>query len=263
MPRAKRYYIPGCVWHITHRCHKKDFLLKFARDRNRWLELLYKAKQRFGLVVLDYIVTSNHIHLLVSDDGDRDTIPKSIQMVAGQTGQGYNRRKKRQGAYWEDRYHATAVESGLHLFKCLVYIDMNMVRAGVVSHPSKWGWSGYNEIQNPKQRYSIINYQRLSHLLGLDSAGLLKEAHLNWVDEALKTDRHERDHKWSKAVAVGSEDYIKNIKKDLGMKVVHRKTNQVQKEFELREDESPYNADFDLQNTGLSGNNSHFWNVYP
>jgi putative transposase len=186
-----------------------------------------------------------------------------MQMVAGQTGQEYNRRKKRQGAYWEDRYHATAVESGLHLFKCLVYIDMNMVRTGVVSHPSKWGWSGYNEIQSPKQRYSIINYQRLSHLLGLDSAGILKEAHLNWVDEALKIDRHERNPKWSKAVAVGSEDYIKHIKKDLGMKVVHRKTNQVHKEFELREDELPYNDDFDHQNTGLSGNNSHFWNVYP
>jgi putative transposase len=73
---AKRYYIPGCVWHVAHRCHKKEFLLKFARDRSRWLELLYKAKMRYGLVVLDYIVTSNHIHLLISDDGDRETIPK-------------------------------------------------------------------------------------------------------------------------------------------------------------------------------------------
>jgi putative transposase len=144
---AKRYYIPGCVWHVAHRCHKKEFLLKFARDRSRWLELLYKAKMRYGLVVLDYIVTSNHIHLLISDDGDRETIPKSMQMVAGQTGQEYNRRKNRQEAYWEDRYHVTAVESGTHLMKCLIYIDMNMVRAGVVSNPSGWRWSGYCEIQ--------------------------------------------------------------------------------------------------------------------
>ena len=135
---------------------KKDFLLKFARERNRCLELLYQAKQRYGLVVLDYIVTSNHIHLLVSDDGDRDTIPKSMQMVAGQTGQEYNRRKKHQGVYWEDRYHATAIESGMHLLKCLIYIDLNMVRTGVVSHPSEWAQSGYNEIQNQKQRYDKI-----------------------------------------------------------------------------------------------------------
>ncbi len=69
MPRAKRFYIPGCVWHITHRCHKKEFLLKFARDRNCWLDLLFRAKQKYGLEVLNYIVTSNHIHLLVSDNG--------------------------------------------------------------------------------------------------------------------------------------------------------------------------------------------------
>ena len=36
MPRANRHYIPGYVWHITHRCDKKEFLLKFARDRRRW-----------------------------------------------------------------------------------------------------------------------------------------------------------------------------------------------------------------------------------
>ncbi|MDD2235159.1 MAG: transposase [Eubacteriales bacterium] len=262
MPRAKRYYIPGCVWHITHRCHKKEFLLKFARDRNRWLELLYQAKQRYGLVVLDYIVTSNHIHLLVTDEGDRDTIAKSMQMVAGQTGQEYNRRKKRHGAYWEDRYHATAVESGLHLLKCAMYIDMNMVRTGVVSHPSEWTWSGYNEIQNQKQRYAIINYKRLSELLGLGSVKMLKGAHAEWVEESLKADRHERDRKWSQAIAVGSEDYIEHIKKDLGMKVIYRKTNQVIEGFELREDQFSYNTDFDPQNAGLSHNNSYLWSVY-
>jgi hypothetical protein len=51
MPRAHRYYVPGHVWHITHRCHQKDFFLKFAKDRNRWLHWLFEAKKRFGLVV--------------------------------------------------------------------------------------------------------------------------------------------------------------------------------------------------------------------
>jgi len=36
MPRANRYYAPGLVWHITHRCHKKEFLLKFAKDRMKF-----------------------------------------------------------------------------------------------------------------------------------------------------------------------------------------------------------------------------------
>ncbi len=69
MPRASRYYHTGHVWHITHRCHKQDFLLKFAKYRQCWLQWLFEAKKRYGLCVLDYIVTSNHIHLLVKDRG--------------------------------------------------------------------------------------------------------------------------------------------------------------------------------------------------
>jgi putative transposase len=51
-----------------------------------------------------------------------------MQLVAGRIGQDYNQRKCRKGAFWEDRYHATAVESGDHLARCMVYIDTNMVR---------------------------------------------------------------------------------------------------------------------------------------
>ena len=122
MPRANRHHIPGYIWHITQRCHKREFLLKFAKDRQRWLRWLFEAKRRYRLSILNYIVTSNHVHLLVADDGDRETIPKSIQLVAGRTGQEYNRRKERKGAFWEDRYHATAIEGDDHLLQCMVYI---------------------------------------------------------------------------------------------------------------------------------------------
>ncbi len=71
------------------------------------------------------------------------------------SGAGINQRKGRKGAFWEDRYHATAVATDEHLMGCLAYIDLNMVRAGVVNHPSGWEMSGYNEIQNPPERYSV------------------------------------------------------------------------------------------------------------
>jgi putative transposase len=38
----------------------------------------------------------------------------------------------------KDRYHATAIESGEHLWHCPVYVDLNMVKAGVVKQPSEW-----------------------------------------------------------------------------------------------------------------------------
>ena len=103
MPRAHRHFLPGHVWHITHRCHQRKFLLKFARDRRRYLHWLFEAKKRFGLCVLDYGVTSNHIHLLVKDTGS-GVIAESMQLIAGRTGQEYNQRKGKQGAFWDTSF---------------------------------------------------------------------------------------------------------------------------------------------------------------
>lgn len=102
-----------------------------------------------GSGVLDYQVTSNHVHLLVLDRG-RDEIAASLQLIAGRTGQSFNQRKRRHGAFWEDRYHATAVGTEEYLARCIVYIDLNMVRARVVSHPRDWGEAGYHEIQQAR-----------------------------------------------------------------------------------------------------------------
>ncbi|MBN1930263.1 MAG: transposase [Desulfobacterales bacterium] len=263
MARAKRHYLPGHVWHITHRCHKKEFLLKFARDRRRWLQWLFEAKKRYGLCVLNYMVTSNHIHLLVVDGGERKVIPKSIQLIAGRTGQEYNQRKNRNGAYWEDRYHATAVSSDRHLIECIVYIDLNMVRAGVVTHPSEWDFGGYNEIQNPRERYALIDYKRLMDLFHFSTVDQLRNSHKKWVEEILKTKNYVRESKWSQSIAVGSKSFVEGIKEKLGILVKGRKLIGSNDLYQLRELRAVYNSNFASKNIALSTDNKYFWNVNP
>lgn len=217
MPRANRYFLPGYVWHMTHRCHQKEFLLKFSRDRKRWLYWLFEARKRFGLCVLNYIVTSNHIHLLVLDRGEGE-IAKSMQLIAGRTGQEYNRRKGRLGAYWQDRYHATAVDTEGYLAKCMTYIDLNMVRAGVVAHPDEWADSGYREIQYPPERYRIIDLQALMALLGIQDLSRLQREQAGWVEEALNIGDAGRQDQWSECIAVGSPAFVARIHEELGAK---------------------------------------------
>lgn len=260
MPRASRYYIPDYIWHITHRCHKKEFLLKFGRDRRRWLQWLFEAKKRFGLSVLNYMVTSNHIHLLVRDNGDREVIPKSIQLIAGRTGQEFNQRKNRKGAYWEDRYHATAVETGEHLIRCLIYIDLNMVRAGLVRHPSEWALSGYNEIQEPRERYGLIDYKGLRNLLGFRSMYNLAEGYCGWVEETLKEGSHFRDEKWTESVAVGSEKFVRATKEKLGLKAKGREVVGGVGSYMLQEPPASYRGILGHENAVLRPQNEYFWN---
>jgi putative transposase len=59
----------------------------------RWV---FEAKKRFGLSVLDYMVTCNHVHLLIKDTGP-NVIARSMQLIAGRTGQEYNQSQKTAG----------------------------------------------------------------------------------------------------------------------------------------------------------------------
>src|SRR5438105_5628594 len=121
MPRAHQLHINGGIFHITHRCHNRAFLLKFARDRNAYRQLLRAALQQFDLSLLDYCVTSNHVHLLI-DASERTEVSGFMQKVAGEFARAYNRRKGRANAFWGDNFHATVVEEGEYLWRCLRYV---------------------------------------------------------------------------------------------------------------------------------------------
>jgi putative transposase len=258
MPRASRHFLPGYVWHITHRYHQKAFLLKFARDRRRYLRWVFEAKKRFGLSVLNYMVTSNHIHLLVKDTGP-NVIAQSMQLIAGRTAQEYNQRKRRQGAFWEDRYHATAIETDEHLHRCLVYINLNMVRAGMVNHPIKWMHSGYREIQDPPQRYAVIDQQGLIELFGFKKAGDFQETHRQWVAEALTREMAGREDRWSEAIAVGSSAFVDKVKSGLGVKAMHREVVKTGETYALREPSEAYAGDIDSKSEALRSYNAILW----
>lgn len=221
MPRANRFHLPGAVWHITHRCHDRSFLLKFERDRRRWRYWLFRARERYGLSVLNYIATSNHVHLLVQDRGNGE-IARSMQLIAGRLAQEYNRRKCRNGAFWEDRYFATAVATDHHLVRCLVYIDMNMVRAGAVTHPAHWRACGFNEIQSPPMRYRIIDRQSLCTLTQQQNDRALRSAHKRWVETCLSDSRLEREPIWTESIAVGPEGFVAGVRTLLGPKAYYR-----------------------------------------
>lgn len=204
------------------------------------MDLLFEARSRYHLSVLNYIVTSNHIHLIVSDNGVSDTIPRSMQLIAGRIGQEYNRRKDRKGAFWEDRYHATAVESGSHLWKCMVYVDLNMVRAGVVDHPSDWKWSGYHEIQKPKQRYRVVDHKLLKKLLHLKTDEELSATHRRWIESELKKDSSERQRRWTQSLAVGTERFVEGVKEQLGKRAMGRVIDDVGFGYQLKEATAPF-----------------------
>jgi len=250
MPRANRHYLPGYIWHITHRCHHRRFRLRYARDRRDWVAWLYESRRPFGLCVLDYCVTSNHIHLLVRDQ-DRAEIAASMQLIAGRIGQAFNERKHHHGAFWADRYHATAVDTEAYLARCVVYIDLNMVRAGVVEQPSQWECSGYHEIQAERRRYRIVDRTALAEALGLDDVSQLASQHREWIDQQLQQRKLEREACWTESLAVGGREFVEGVKVALGASARYRDIEPSNDGFILRDAPAAYTSEFGLENGRL------------
>jgi putative transposase len=121
----------------------------------------------------------------------------------------------------------------------MAYIDTKMVRAGVVSHPSLWSFSGYNEIQQPRRKNILIDYKKLQLLVGSGSYDKLKSSHRGWVDEYLANKSEGRQDEWTDSIAVGSKPFIEKVKSLLGFKAKRRDAIEGEEGYHLRKEPAP------------------------
>ena len=138
MPRRRRNWEKQVCYHITHRCHDREFRFRFAKYREMYRKYLFEATKRFNIRVLTWMVTGNHVHLLVTS-GQRGEIQisEALQFVHGEVAQHYNLSHSCDGSFWSNRFYSTRIQNGSHLRRCLFYIDMTMVRAKKeIKHPA-------------------------------------------------------------------------------------------------------------------------------
>lgn len=185
--------------------------MKFGRDRTAYRKLLAEALAQEPVSLFGYCLTSNHLHLLLHSESDAG-MSRLMKTVAGQFAQNYNRRKNRSGAYWGDRYHATQIDGQQYLLNCLCYIDLNMVRAGVVPHPKEWDWCSYRELTGQRKRYCLVDVEALSQAIG-DGASResLAENYVQMIQDRIERDDLKRDASWSESLAVGSPTFVKRV----------------------------------------------------
>jgi len=160
---------------------------------------------------------SNHIHLLVHSNS-QNVISDSMHLIAGASGQAFNKRKNRQGAYWQDRYFATAIQSNKHFIQCLAYIDLNPVRAGIASLPKEYEYSAYHEIRNAKSKHQYIAHQALVKLSGIGSMESLISEIDKTIHLKLKKNLNQKESFWSDSLAVGDENFLAKFIDHLGTK---------------------------------------------
>ncbi len=204
--------VAGQVLHITQRCYEQKFLLNAETDRRRWLYWLYQARRRFDISVLNYVVTSNHVHILIQDHSG-GSVAGVMDMINQRTNAELNR--NRRCALWAPGFQTTAVQTNEHLARCMAYIDTNMVRAAVVAHPVDWRCGGYYESLYPKARGGRIDHSSLRKLLQFKTSKALQAARDQWIDVRLNQATMVREPYWSDSIAVGDLGFALKMKRFL------------------------------------------------
>ncbi|MEF3192276.1 MAG: transposase [Campylobacterales bacterium] len=237
MPRKLRHWIAGVPQHIILRGHNKQPIFMDDSDRLFWQETVAKYAKELEIAIHAYVWMDNHVHLLVTTP-NQEAASRWIQSVGRTYVARFNTRHQRSGTLWEGRFKSSLVDSETYLITCMRYIELNPVRAGIVSHPKEYPWSSWhtnaegehNTFITPHPVYLAYSKNRLKRCEKYKEAALIpiKESDLLFIRQAINS-----------GAAIGSEAFIARANITVGDDLTPRKRGRPKKRKEDDDDRRP------------------------
>lgn len=142
MARPLRIIFPGAFYHITSRGNERKSVFKSKRDREKFLEYLETATERYNAVIHAFCLMDNHYHLLLETPAGN--LSQIMHHINGAYTTYFNVKRTRSGHLFQGRYKAILVERAEYAKELSRYIHLNPVRAEMVATPERYEWSSYN-----------------------------------------------------------------------------------------------------------------------
>jgi REP-associated tyrosine transposase len=142
MPRPPRLDLPGVAQHVVQRGNNRTECFFGDADRRFYLKCLAESAARRGCEVHAYALMSNHVHILATPNAS-GAIGMMVQDVGRRYVRVINTLHARTGTLWEARFRSSLIDSENYLLVCQRYIELNPVRAGIVTDPAAYPWSSH------------------------------------------------------------------------------------------------------------------------
>ena len=142
MARLPRLSLPGYAHHVIQRGNNRQAIFSSPSDRQVLLALIGESARQCGVALHAYVLMDNHFHLLATPES-ADALPRMMQAVGRRYVRYFNDGQGRTGTLWEGRYRSTLIQPETYLLACMAYMDLNPVRAGLVSEAHDYPWSSH------------------------------------------------------------------------------------------------------------------------
>jgi putative transposase len=217
MARLPRLTVPGYPHHIIQRGNNRQPIFATNADYELLLALIDEHARKQHVAIHSYVLMTNHFHLLATPE-TAEGIPQMMQAVGRRYVRTYNLRHARTGTLWEGRYRSTLVQAERYLLACMVYIDLNPVRAGMVADPAEYRWSSHQHYMGARTDRVVTPHPLYWELGNTPFAreqayGALVQAGISADQQRALTDSALRG--W----ALGEPDYVAELQKRTARRV--------------------------------------------
>lgn len=142
MARLPRLTVPGYPHHLIQRGNNRQAIFAANADYEALLAMLDENARKFEVELHAYVLMTNHFHLLATP-ATVTGLPSLMQAVGRRYVRYFNQRQGRSGTLWEGRYRSTLIQADRYLLACMVYMDLNPVRAGIAPIARDYPWSSH------------------------------------------------------------------------------------------------------------------------
>ena len=142
MPRRRRFCPGGFPIHVIQRGINRQICFTSDADMAAYANWLAEGAEKFEVHLHGWVFMTNHVHLLLTPQHDK-AVSRLMQFLGRLYVRRFNYIYARSGSLFEDRFKSSLVQDDIYLLTCLRYIELNPVRAGMVTDPGDYRWSSY------------------------------------------------------------------------------------------------------------------------
>jgi len=209
MTRPLRVEYPDAYYHVINRGNSQEKIFLNDRDKEKFLEYLEKAAERFSIILHSYCLMSNHYHLLIQTPDSN--LSKAMQWINVSYAAYFNRKRDRHGHLFQGRFKAILIDADEYLKHLSRYIHLNPVRAKMVSSPAEYLWSSYAAFIGQQKAPQFLETNWLLSSFGKNK----KQARRNYQDFVEKVDAKALENpgdQVSEGFLLGDANFIKWVK---------------------------------------------------
>ncbi|MFH1478683.1 MAG: transposase [Candidatus Omnitrophota bacterium] len=144
MPNGPRLLIKNSCYHIIARGNQKQVIFKSNLDYEEYLKRISHYKVKYQFKLYSFCLMPNHIHMIGQIEKEKN-LSKFMHGLNRSYTAYFNEKYNKVGYLWQGRFKSKIITKDKYLIDCLTYIELNPVRANIVTTPYEYKWSSYKE----------------------------------------------------------------------------------------------------------------------